>query len=325
MYDFDEDYYLNNNPDVKQSMILTGWPQCGHQHFIKYGYKENRKVRWQDKRAKFIVFAYPFNFSVGGIVSLHKLCSTLREVGEDAWLWIDGKIDSNYYGLPIANDIIDPRKNIVIYPTVIAGNPLKSQHVVRWLMGTGKKFPTETWDNNDLIASFVPAFSRDYPDALPLWVIELWEDKFNSKNAPIRKGTCFTVRKGKNKKRIKEIEEFEIKDKYTIDSLAEIFRSKKIFYSYDIYTGLNLLAAMCGCISVVIPDENVTKEKWIADCMSSKYGVAYGLNDIEWAINTMPMITQHLKKMQEDSIKDVKSFAIAAKKSFAINNLLLPH
>jgi ADP-heptose:LPS heptosyltransferase len=40
---FDENYYLINNPDVKQKIAPSGVFLTGYEHYLRFGYKENRK------------------------------------------------------------------------------------------------------------------------------------------------------------------------------------------------------------------------------------------------------------------------------------------
>jgi hypothetical protein len=86
-----------------------------------------------------------------------------------------------------------------------------------------------------------------------------------------------------------------------------MFNKFKFFISYDSLTFLSVISALCGCISIVIKVEGLDKNGWLnttaaADYLKSSgetslYGIAYGADDVEHAINTL-----HMAKEQWDRI-----------------------
>ena len=79
------------------------------------------------------------------------------------------------------------------------------------------------------------------------------------------------------------------KDPVCIDDRARrdrvIFNQVEYFYSYDLYTMYSDYAAMCGCVSIVVPILGLTKEEW-RPAHEARFGVAYGMEDKEWAQKT---------------------------------------
>ena len=100
---------------------------------------------------------------------------------------------------------------------------------------------------------------------------------------------------------------FEITRHHNHNDLFEIFNNFESFVSYDPMTFLNVIAVLCGCISIVVPMPNMSKTEWLKTAavyryLSSKniesyYGIAYGQEEIEWAKSTI-----HLAKQQWDDI-----------------------
>jgi hypothetical protein len=64
---------------------------------------------------------------------------------------------------------------------------------------------------------------------------------------------------------------------------------------------------MCGCIPVVIPEPGVTKEMWHPK-PENRYGIAYGWNDITWAVQTRQKLMQQLEESEREAQKSVKNF-----------------
>ena len=48
-----------------------------------------------------------------------------------------------------------------------------------------------------------------------------------------------------------------------LEGLAEMFNKSEKFYCYDNHTFFSTQASMCGCTSIVVPDPEITKEKWM--------------------------------------------------------------
>ena len=63
----------------------------------------------------------------------------------------------------------------------------------------------------------------------------------------------------------------------------------------------------CGCTSIVIPDEGVSKEDWKPN-VKDTYGIAYGLNDVEYAIETKDKFLEYQKEIEQNNINAVKKF-----------------
>ena len=128
----------------------------------------------------------------------------------------------------------------------------------------------------------------------------------NNYNNPSRKGYCHTFRKKQFHKILKcghPPNSLEINPEHKVTQCINIFNKREIFISYDPLTFLNIIAAMCGCISVVIKIDGVTEIEWLKTTsaynylkehnISKLYGISYGLSEIEWAKNTL-----HLAKQQ---------------------------
>jgi hypothetical protein len=134
--------------------------------------------------------------------------------------------------------------------------------------------------------------------------------------------SCFTYRKKSHEKNelnlIHPPNSLEIEYNTPDHELIKIFNSCKRFYSYDTETYLNVLAAQCGCESVVVPYKDVTKEDIICTQPSFKYGIAYGLDDLEYSNSTRHMLRDYLQDLENQQCIDTK---IAFEKIFKYFNL----
>ena len=97
---------------------------------------------------------------------------------------------------------------------------------------------------------------------------------------------------------------YEILQYNSKSTIVEFFNKYTYFVSYDPLTFLSIIAALCGCVSVVYPIDGISKKEWVKMTALNEYleynnldyfyGVAYGMEDIGWAISTMENMEQNL-------------------------------
>lgn len=294
---------------------------------------------------KFIIYASRYTVDSGGTIVLHMLCHILNTLGYSAYMWpvykpvfnkqhpvksfllffkyIRKSIHRKYSTNPSWNtpqasysDLND--EPIVIYSEIVDGNPLGVKNIIRWLLhkpgfhNKSVKFTTE-----ELIFGFGEKFSTEqYPitQTNTLLLFYIMKDIYKQTNFKERAGSCHMIRKGKNKKLVHKSGSLLV-DGMTHEELAKIFNEKKFFISYDPYTYYSIYAALCGCISIVIPDENTSKEEWHPK-LEDTYGLAYGLDDIDYATRTRPLLLEYIKQQEKENIISVENFVIQCENYF---------
>ena len=112
---------------------------------------------------------------------------------------------------------------------------------------------------------------------------------------------------------------YEIIDTTPSKELANLFNTKKYFYSYDSATFLSLQAAMCGCISIIIPTEDISAQEWHKMSPTRKYGISYGFEEIDYAISTMDKVKPHLESLENITSLMVDDFIERTQKCAALN------
>jgi hypothetical protein len=223
------------------------------------------------------------------------------------------------YNLPLAR-IGDVKDAIVIYPEIANGNPLGAKRVVRWLLNKPGFFTGEiNYGSNDLFFYYHEHFNDwnlNPNKQNHLRVIELMSDVYKKTNNGERDGACYMVRKGGNRV-LNQHEEGAFKvDALSHREMAEVFNRYKYFVSYDLYTMYSRYAAMCGCIPIVVPDPGMTKEQWRPE-VENRYGIAYGWDDIPWAVHTREKLLNYLEESDLLSRKSVDNFVETSQAHFA--------
>ena len=247
----------------------------------------------------------------GGINVLYNLCKLLDDNNKNVRIYNScGRYKNHNYNKYYNYDFLI-EDSIIIYCEGIPYTPLKGKCIIRWLLSElGKNVPKEyitTWNATDLFYSF--NYDVNYK-SLP--ILYLNPKIKNTKS--IRNNTCcHTFRKSFYHNKINLIHpnnSNEIKD-VSFDTCIDIFNSHEHFISYDPLTFLNIIASICGCISIVYPIENVTKIQWIKTTsfypymvdkkLDNIYGIAYGdsYSEIEWSKNTIHLAEEQWKNLVE--------------------------
>lgn len=286
---------------------------------------------------KFVVFADSFNENNGGVIALHRLCDLLNREGQSARLWPSRlPLHDPQHGWSSAwqffryyrrawrrpyktCDRFDtPRATradltgaVVVYPEIISGNPLRADRVVRWLLHKpGFHKGHCEYGPNDRYFYYQKAFddpvlNRDADNELK--VIYLRDDVYRQTNAGPRSGACYILRKGKGRPMVHDLTDSVCVDKLSHEQMAAVFNRVETCISYDTYTMYSLFAALCGCVSVVVPEPGVSVEQWYPE-PRDRLGLAYGFDGVEHARRTQPLLLPHLKTQETSANGSVRAF-----------------
>ena len=292
-------------------------------------------------KGRFVIFAPSYDENSGGTIVLHKLAYLLDCLGESAYI-CPGKVgvrnDLNLwkrftkkfkriefekspdFETKLIKESQITKNDIVVYPEVISGNPFKAKNVVRWLLHKpGFHTGEANFGSDDLIFAFDDYCIEDGYGIDPknkLYVLSLNSSYALPHEKRERQGSCYMMRKGTGRSLVHSLEDSICVDGLSHAELAEIFQTTKYFYSYDELTLYSQYAALCGCISVVIPDKYKTRDEWVSTHPISKYGIAYGMDDIDHAIKTQSGVKDYFDQLEITSLESVKFFVDASKNYF---------
>jgi hypothetical protein len=118
----------------------------------------------------------------------------------------------------------------------------------------------------------------------------------------------------------------EITREHTQMECINIFNHHKYFISYDSLTFLSVIAALCGCISIVKKVDGLSKHDWLNTTGVAEYlkvsgedmlfGIAYGDEELEKATNTIDLAKEQWSRIVQFSkdkyvakfIEDINDF-----------------
>ena len=249
--------------------------------------------------------------------------------------YIDCPIFNKYYN----NEFQIDDNCVVIYCEGVDGNPLNAKFVVRWMLSElGQNVPSylNNWGKNELVYHFNSELKfkenphkvgNIYKTLTPIYL----NPEVKNNLLPDRNGCCHTFRKYTI--HINGIHSLyhppssiEITRRTKNEEIIRIFNECQFFVSYDPLTFLSCMAAICGCISIVYPIQGKNKLEWlhmtaISEYLEYKkidniYGFAYGIEDINWAIQTIHLVKEQFddfllyckQKAIKTFIEDVNNF-----------------
>lgn len=283
-----------------------------------------------------IVYTPSFDQEKGGVVVLHYLVDRLRSLNIDAYamrvqkkypdnlpIFLKKLKHWNYHvrkkfkthpgmNVPVLKTKIN-NEAVIIYPEVVDGNPLGAKHVVRWLLhkpgffGVGGNYA----DDDEIF--YYAELSRDIDLKIPkdnyLHLTPLIQSDYFDYTSENRKGSCRLIRKGAAEG---EVDLLYGGDAILLDGkshaeIAKIFRNTKYFLCHDTNTFFFYLAALSGCIPIVVPQPGVTSGEWRKGA-EFKFGIAYGVEEIEWAKKTRITLLEEVQKLKKNDEKNLISF-----------------
>jgi hypothetical protein len=257
--------------------------------------------------SKFVIFSPAYHESRGGTIALHKLCLLINELGYDAKMC---PVEKNRV---VRLDALSPcpfeieqveegdlRGRIAVYPEIVSGNPLGSQRVVRWFLHK-PGFHTNRIDfgEGELYFFYKPEFNDERINPFKdrqLKVFDIKTDVYFDRGYSPRRGFCYLVRKGKGRPLDYHPRGSIRIDDLSHDKVAEIFNRCEFFMSYDMDSMYSRYAVMCGCKSILVPHEGLSKSDWLK-AHEKVYGIAYGYDDLPWAFKTKDRL---LEKIESD-------------------------
>jgi hypothetical protein len=213
---------------------------------------------------------------------------------------------------------LDRESTVVIYAENEPGNPLDAKNIVRWIMMHPKvesKIPQYGLDEHIFLYHDFYKVNERYNNQIKglLTSIDMnyhLETYFDFHKE--RKGGAYIVRKGVNKPHDKHPEEFKNVDDLLLQlsdkEKAQFFNGIKTFISYDPVTFVTVQAALCGCEVIVIPDKDGEFSVSNMKKTNRINGVAYGLDDLEWARETLHLLKPSMEETNKQNLETISKF-----------------
>lgn len=203
-------------------------------------------------------------------------------------------------GIKVQQSLFFNRSNtIVIYPEVVGGNPLLSKYVVRWLLSKQFTLPHDQYSPIDLFVCYRKHFNdiklnpNNYCCHINYFDFKL----YHCYNYGHREGNCYILRKGRHRIDLPKSFDGPVFDNdMSQKDVVKMFNECKYCYSYDTQTFYCVIAAVCGCIPIIVLEPGKKMEDYRDEGERNHYGIAFGdtKEQIEYAISTRSKLLESL-------------------------------
>jgi len=197
------------------------------------------------------------------------------------------------------------KKTIVVYPEGIYGNFLHAKNVIRYFLNYYQfEGDLNAYSLDDVFICYRQFFNCASlnPQKLCVTFSYFNNQLYRQFNFGKRDGSCFFIRKGKDRLDLPNSFDGPIIDSLRESEKVEILNTKKYCYLYDTQTFYSYIAAVCGCIPIVVPEPGKTRADYVGENDIS-YGVAYGDDEeeIQYAISTREQLLNSLNFEQSNN------------------------
>lgn len=255
----------------------------------------------------------------GGVLVLHKLSYELAKRGYPVTIFTDPVYP--HENIKVENKSsennldfeFNPNETVII-PSFDWKNKSKIKNVARWALYHISEDLMKNVDESDEIFNFGTFHIPSNKSISKLTTFDYQKNIFYNKNKKRTKKYCHILLKNNPPNAheiIKHFNSFSLDD-YKIqgcfDYLAEMFNEHEYFLTFDDKTFLTLAAAMCGCKSIILKDNNLSAFEYRTKNSIQGCGVAYGISDLDWASNTIDSVSNYVDYLIESDNKTIDNF-----------------
>jgi hypothetical protein len=262
------------------------------------------------------------NFSdvlTGGILVLHKLAYEIARRGYKVTIFTTPEYphenivvqnNSSENNLNFTYDL----KNTVIIPSFDWKNNSDLIYVARWALYHITDSYMVNVEETDEVFNFGTFNIPTDKVVNKLTVLDYHLDLYKNQNRDRIGKYCHLFLKNTPtdaEEIIKQLNSFDISDyksRGCFEYLAQVFNEYEYFLTFDDKTFHTVAASMCGCKSIILGEKNIIPEEFRKQNPIQKYGVAYGFDDLNWAEETIDLVTNNIKNLIESDNKSIQDF-----------------
>jgi hypothetical protein len=229
---------------------------------------------------------------------------TIKVEHDNGW-WADYNWESFSY---------NPSRTVSIYTQITWGNPFNTIHNVRWHLDN---YEPEKWDSykDDIIYNYGSFKIPDGVSQKSLTVFDYNLDKYYNTNNSNRKGFGYLFHKRTPEWGLDFVKKFGATEiphyngKQNLDYLLKEFNNYEYILTFDDKSYYTTAAALCGTKAIILnPHENLTPNEYRQLNPIQMCGVAYGMNDIKWANETIGLVRNNLLELERKDKQTINNF-----------------
>jgi hypothetical protein len=233
-----------------------------------------------------------------------EIIPTIKVSHDDGW-W------GNYSWEPFS---YNPSRTVSVYTQITWGNPFNTIYNTRWFLDN---YESDKWDSykDDVIYNYG---SFEIPNGVSqknLTVFDYNFDKYYNTNNLNRKGFGYLFHKNTPDWGLDFVDKFgatkipHFNGKENLDYLLDEFNKYEYVLTFDDKSYYTTAAALCGTKAIILnPNKNLTPNEYRQLNPIQMCGVAYGMNDIKWANETIGLVRNNLLELEKKDKQTINNF-----------------
>jgi hypothetical protein len=255
----------------------------------------------------------------GGVVVLHKLAFDLANRGHNVYIFTEPAyphpniIVSETSFENISNIEFNPNTTVIIPPFDWKNNT-NIKNVTRWALYHISHELMKNVDEDDEIFNFGSFDIPTEKKVQTLTTFDYQKKTFYNRGLKRHKKYCHILLKNNPPQAHDIISYFnsfnldDYKNRGCFDYLAEKFNEYEYFITFDDKTFLTVAAAMCGCKSIILKNNQMKPSEFRYKNKIQGVGVSYGLDDLDWAERTIGFMPEYVDFLIESDNKTIDEF-----------------
>jgi len=206
-------------------------------------------------------------------------------------------------------------KTISVFPQTTPGNPFNTIHNVRWVLHDYSQEQWDTFNVDDVIFNYGTFKIPEGIEQFLLTVFDYNFDKFYNTNNPNRKGFGHILHKNTPVWGIEFLKHLGSTDiphyngKQDLNYLLDEFNKYEYVLTFDDKSYYTTAATLCGTKSIILnPNKDITPIEYRLQNPIQMCGVAYGMNDIKWAEQTIGLVKDNLLELEKRDGRTIDEF-----------------
>lgn len=267
-------------------------------------------------RNPYYILTPNYTHDSAGVRCLHLLCHWLNRSGERAYVLTCGPESKAPANMDLLTPLLTPLiveahgqenyKPIIVYPEVVAGNPLNARCVVRYVLNfPGLLGGDRTYDEKELVFGYSRTIAEVVGPGTPVLNIPMIDRSiFHPGDQRPRSGVAYYAFKYRDvlRQQVFGLPEGAIEitkgrpNSPTPKQVAEILRSVETLYVFE-NTALSIEATLCGCPTIWMPNPQLQKPIAIDELGWDGHAWGDTPEEIARAKASLPMASSNYKRL----------------------------
>jgi hypothetical protein len=278
----------------------------------------------------FYVWTPDFTHMSSGVRCLHLLCHHLNRLGYKSY--VSTPVTNPSFSTPFADHARldqfrqDGLADIVIYPEIVAGNPLHAPRVVRYLLNRPGYFTgvgAEAYGADDFFLHYAEEFVPAGLNSLPLRIPVLDTEIYRLPERPVERNS-FAVYAARYQPDLASFPAWVVNPELISavtprlpESLAKLYQRSRALITGE-RTAACIEAIHCGCPVIILPNKAFNHQPFVSYYNGGGFCVGFDEVALVQATKTAPFAREKYQERVRSLDKSIEAFVVATRCHFGL-------